>query len=712
MAENGHQPHAFTLVEMMVAMTILGVALTLAMTSWLHVLVGQTRVSAQNELDMDARTSMERLRADIRISDLNSMVYYPAGVGPYTGISFPVAVASSTTNLLDNGGSNVVWNRTVVYHVFTSSPNELKRTVFLNRNLTATVSNRQSQLNQVVADGHGRNACLNGETTTTSLLFQNLFSWQITPNTVQFDCYASSLMRDRFLFGAAYLGPGSHTVEFRVVGKNPAGTSNRWVGVDLLNCSVSGSDQEAEDATSSALGGSPTIAKTYMPNGSWSGNYQLQAKCTTTQGVSVTVQNDCWKEGNFQTYGGLSDNTYLDFDKTLTPWYHYVMRLDGATGLVWKAGGTGIMADPQSQCYDSTHDNIQPTPTNVCMRVFISGAYILQNGKGPILVFSKCSDNPVLVNPTIALANTTNNIFTCDAVTGSVQNLVFYQNGQTQSWANCTYNSSGADVYAMPATPINIYSNQSYLVSYYAQDVGGGHNMYHNEDSRFTNGCYLLTNCSSAYTTNACWSTNACLTTDLAYNFASNGPPGKIYSLYQMASGFVTNGTYTSAIFDSGQSVATTKTIAWSNSVPSNTWFKLYARTGNQSDLSDATAWTNLPALTTASAFSNNTGRYLQFRASMGTTPFLSPNPYPPSPRLIWVSFSWNGDTKIIDTTGILTRGPDYAQCQVMIDGKPLTRSIKVDLTIFKYVRRISGGSNEQFTSFVTQEIQPRNTGM
>ena len=59
-----------------------------------------------------------------------------------------------------------------------------------------------------------------------------------------------------------------------------------------------------------------------------------------------------------------------------------------------------------------------------------------------------------------------------------------------------------------------------------------------------------------------------------------------------------------------------------------------------------------------------------------------------------------------------MTRGPDYAQVKVTVDGQPLTRSIKVDLTIYKYVRRINGGSNEQFTSFITEEIQPRNTGM
>ena len=312
----------------------------------------------------------------------------------------------------------------------------------------------------------------------------------------------------------------------------------------------------------------------------------------------------------------------------------------------------------------------------------------------------------MLINPTIAVANTTNNIFTCDAVSNSVQPLLFYQDGITQSWASC----ANGDVYAMPATPLNIYSNQSYLVSYYTQDTGGGgNNMLHNEDQRFNIGCYELTNCAATSTTNECWSTNACVLTDRALNY-SHDNIGRIYSLYQIASGFVSNGTYTSTIFDSGQNAGTAKTITWSNSVPSNTWMNLYARTGNQPDMSDAPAWNTLTNLTSTGSFPNNTGRYIQFRASMGTSPLIYP--YPPSPRLISVTFNWPGDIKMIDVAGIMTRGPDYAQVKVTVDGQPLTRSINVDLTIYKYVRRINGGSNEQFTSFITEEIQPRNTGM
>lgn len=696
------RPHAFTLVEVMVAMAVLGIALSIGLTGWAHLLVGEKRVETQNELDMDVRSSMEHLRADLRLSDVNKIVFYPAGIGPYSAISFPVSSYSSTA--LDNA-TNLIWSKTVVYHIFASTPNQLKRTVFNNRNPDATVSNRQVQLNQVVATGHGANACLAGETSSTSTLFQNLFFWNLTPNSAQFDCYAATTMRDRYFFGSTTIGSGSHTVEFKVIGKNPLGNANRHLGIDVLNCSVSGSDQEAEDQTFTAINGTPTLAKTYVPTGSWSGNYHMQAQCTTNtngQGVSVTVQNDCWTESNFETPGALADNTSRDFDKTLSPYYHYVMRLSGATGNVWWAGGPGGSADPTSQCNDSCPDNLQNTPLNVCMRVHVRGEYIKKNGHGPILMFSKTTANPVLLNPTFAIADVGAYSNTCNAVTGTVQSLRFYQDGQELPWSAC----DNGTVYAMPVTPIDIYPNQSYLVSYYLQNVGGARNMYHNEDYRNPGiGSYVLTNSTLSNAFDTVWSTNACLTTD--YTVSSN--PGKIYSLYKIASAFVSTGTYTSIIFDSGQSAATAKTISWSVDVPNNTCFNLFARTGDASDLSDAVDWADLSPITATGAFPNNTGRYVQFRAVMGTNPLIYP--YPPSPRLKWVTFQWPGDTRLVDVAGVLTRGTDYAQCQVTVDGKPLTRSIKMDLTIYKDVRRIGGGM-ERLTSFITAEVMPRNTGL
>jgi hypothetical protein len=689
---------------MMVGMSILGVAMTMALSGWVQILIGEKRVETQNELDMDVRESVERLRADIRLSDLNNMLFWPAGVGPYTGISFPTVAPTAATNLLSGSSTNLLWDRTVVYHVFVSSPNQLKRTIFYNRNQTAGITNRQAQLDRVVAEGHGQNSRLTGETTSTTLLFANLFEWQLTPRTMQFDCYAATTMRDRVLFGSAILGSGTHTVEFKVIGKNPAGNANRYLGIDSLNCSVSGSDQEAEFQPIAGLGGITQITTNYIPNGSWGGNYQIRphaATNSTSQGVSVTVQNDCWTEGNFETPGAISENVYREFDTNNLPIRHYVERLIGATGTVWRSGGAiNNVFDPTTQTYDTLYDSGQNTPLDVCARVLIQGTYIQQQpAYGPILQFNKSTSNPNLENPTIALAATTAG----DAVPGSVQPLFFFDASGPGDWADF----GNGTVYAMPITPFSMLSNVNYLVSYYLRGTSGAYNMTHNEDQRWPNiGSYMLTNTTADATSNEVWSTLPNFTTDR--DLVSN--PGKIYGLYKIASCFATNGTYTSAIFDSCQSSATAKTVSWSNAVPAESWMQLFARTGDAPDLSDAPAWDTLSPLTIkGAAFANNSGRYIQFRAKMGTV--TTSTRFPPTPKLVWVSFKWPGATKMTDVSGYLTRGIDYAQFEVTVDGKPLIRAIKVDLTIYKDARRISGGT-ERFTSFISAEVSPRNTGL
>jgi hypothetical protein len=231
--------------------------------------------------------------------------------------------------------------------------------------------------------------------------------------------------------------------------------------------------------------------------------------------------------------------------------------------------------------------------------------------------------------------------------------------------------------------------------------------MTHNEDLRWPYiGSYLLTNATASATATEVWSTRPDLTTDRDFVTL----PGKIYGLYKIASIYATNGVYTSGIFDSCQSADTAKTVAWSNAVPTGSWMQLFARTGNAADLSDAPDWDACTALTTQNGtFANNTGRYIQFRAKMGTSGAMLS--FPPTPKLVWVSFKWPGATKMLDVAGYLTRGIDYAQFEVTVDGQPLVRALKVDLTIYKDVRRISGGT-ERFTSFISAEISPRNTGL
>lgn len=676
---------AFTLPELMVSLVLLGLMVSLGAIGWQHIMIGQTRNNAQCELDMDVRTAIEHLRADIRLTDLNRIQFYPTGAGPYTALSFPRGADTNGDGMLemDAGGTNILWLKTVVYHVFQTTPNQLRRTTFINRNQSATDSNRLWQLAQVVATGGGSSACLAGETAQTEVLFANLFTWSLTARTASYDGYSSTLMRNRMFFGSIALTSGTHTVEFTVIDRNPA-SSGCKLGIDVLNASASGSDQEAEEAASTAIGGGPAPVKTYTPNGSWSANYQLVASCTATgQGASVTVRNDQWCEQNFNSFGANLTRTVASFDTTLPPNGEFALKLAGDQGPSWT---------PPCDSYGWW--NWFGYSVSVPIRILVRGDDVKTNGFGPIIYFYKYQNAMTLRNLTIGLAVSN----TCDAIPGTMVPLTLYQNGVAKSrWEDCSDCWGAAGQYPVIAIPSNCMAftpQQTYVVSAYMALTNAIVYGYYDNHRVMS---YLLNAGTPADTAADTWSTNANLSTS-SYT----------YGIHHIETAYAPQGTYDSRIFDTGQDVDTAKSIYWAADTSNNTACTIMARTGDQPDLSDATALTNLTALSGQGTFSGNMGRYIQFRATLKSNPTAQyPNVY--TPRLKYVRFEWPGDSKMIDIAGLVSTGPDYGVCAVTVDGKPLTKAVKVDLNIYSDVRRLSGTS-ERLISQMSAEMAPRNT--
>lgn len=104
--------------------------------------------------------------------------------------------------------------------------------------------------------------------------------------------------------------------------------------------------------------------------------------------------------------------------------------------------------------------------------------------------------------------------------------------------------------------------------------------------------------------------------TDAFNSFASEEP--------QIA----TSGTLTSAIFDAGASYDWT-TLSYSVTTPSNTSASVKVRSGNQSDLSDATAFSSCTTITSGQSLSTggcvtNGHRYVQYQVSLSNTDAVS----------------------------------------------------------------------------------------
>jgi len=201
----------FTVLEVVIASTLVAVGMGMAMTGLILMVRGEKRNSVQAELDIDVRTTM-----------LDKIVFYrPPGEDHYTAISFPVAADRDSDGLIDmDSNTNIIWDRTLIYHVWRGTPNRLLCTTFQPRDNSLTPQQVLSQLKDVVREGDVSRTiwASNGVTRT---VFENLFEWKLWPKGSRFDAYKETLSRELVVFGSILLTPGVHTLSFRVTGQQP-----------------------------------------------------------------------------------------------------------------------------------------------------------------------------------------------------------------------------------------------------------------------------------------------------------------------------------------------------------------------------------------------------------------------------------------------------------------------------------------------------------
>ncbi|MCX7591649.1 MAG: hypothetical protein N2255_08485, partial [Kiritimatiellae bacterium] len=541
----------FTLVEIIIATALLIIAVGVSMNALLHTIKANRLADVQNELDIDVQTAMERLKSDIRLSSLDKMVFYPSGPGPYTAISFPLARDDNGDGAVDlDSNGKIIWDKTLIYHVWPSQPHQLRLTTFDPRT-ELTSSQLQQQINDVVRDGHGRNT-YNGANAKTEVIFENLFTWSITPQGARFDGYAPTVTRATATLGSVVLTPGNHTFRFDVIAKNPSSTGYK-VGLDSLFVSLSGDDREAEAQTISAAYGAVPSAQ-YMAGGSWSGNYHLYFPATTTnQYFSLTMYNDQWEETNFRSTGEVHDNTTVIFDQTLNP-YDFVVTLDSA--------GTNWAAWLQTGDTNSTtgfFDGLR----GCCVRTLLrgsemeAGGWFAANG-GKVRVCFKAG-SPSYANLRINAAYiaecASTNSPSMDAKPGTVRQLTF--NGNT------TVTIPGLQETWSDWASLPIDRRKSYLVTY----------LVHNGFSYGTGWRWIdrvNPTIPSSYIIPSSSSPNA---SDAANPVWSSRPDvistNKLWAVRCLATSYPTNGTYTSCIFDTKLGAPEYSEMSWNASVPS-----------------------------------------------------------------------------------------------------------------------------------------------
>ena len=660
----------FTLVEASAAVTITTLVLGIAIGGFMFTLKNTNESDVQSELDIDVQLAMERLKKDLRLSSLDEIFYYPAGPGPYTAISFPLAEDSDGDGLFElNPDGSIIWDKTLVYHIWPSSPHQLRVTTFSNRDNDLSDTQRQEQLNYVVEKGYGTGT-YNGENTSTHVVFENLLDWTIRPKQGMFDAYSSTTEREAVSLGFALLDNGSHSFEFRVAGKN-ASSSGFKIGIDQLIVSPSYGEREAEaQLPVAAQSGAAAVAQ-YIANGSWKGNYQLYFPATATgNAFTLKMGNDRWEETNFGAEGYAAENTTVVFDETSSP-RDFVVELEG-NDVAWQAaeqtaavGGSTLTTNLLQDSWVAVYVNGSELLTN--------GNWIAYNGSRCKLTFQAATNGNLQIEGAW-IGKMASNETTVVAFEGGSYQALF-------SGAAATPVLNPGESITSDWVNLEINATNNYLVMYKIMNSATD--------------CYPMT-----------WSNNRTSNPD-GYLWSTGTYTNCIYGLASIQVSYPEKGTYTSQIFDTRIDSPIFNDIAWNANTPAGTLITMKVRTGDQPDLSDAPDWSALSASSiNPRSVTSSYKRYVQFQAQLYAS---SDRLY--TPQLKDLTIDWDGEMQLVNIGGIMTKGPDYGIVEVLVDGKPLQSALSIDLMIYKDIYSVNK-STKRVTSSLIADIRPRNTGM
>ena len=724
----------FTLVETMIATSLMTATVIVAVGSLILFIQKSSKVNNQAMLDMDARKVVERFRQEVRNAARETILFYPENTKPYTGLSFALAGDTDNDGLMDMdpSGTNILWSKTVVYHVYRDSEiPQMRRTVFKNRNNDVGEDDYYTQLEEVVLSGSGESACISGESASTSVIFQNLFSGKLWDTQATFDCYDSEPNKlERVTFGSISLGPGPHTMEMIITGKHPQ-SSGRSLRLDQLSSGVCGWPLEAELRST---GGASATTLFTEPNQTGAA-YALYA-ATAADGDKLTIQlyNDAIEEAEFIGLGrnvSLS-NTVVRFDEEFCPSGHaqgsYATLLDGQFAKSWDVAS-------QTKGWRNTYNDA----TNCVIRIPVMRKEILKDGYRPVFRFYKPERN-----------NGTSIISAKLLIEGKFEELEFYQNGEETTWDNCLP-TTHIDMRPKHTTKIDILEGASetdvtmYLILYvrinsYTTDKWLGYRSYlparpgaltFISKESVPNFANLYTNLLMSESVLFEKDGGSVLPTDPKIE-RDGWEIDKLWYipfLEKMTVNYADEGEYISHVYDTRSFNGATKKIQWEAVVPDDepvsSTLSIFTRSGNRIsdngfEIIDAPAWENVER-----SLNNDedniismSGRYVQFRAvatsqHWSTPPWISggipKGPYRiDTPRLYHVLITWAGEEKYVDVVGNLLKNPDCGMFKVEIDGKPMIRGVNMEIEIFKDIRTM-GGAKERITSKIMAEVEPRN---
>jgi len=392
---------AFTLVELLVAGSIAIIVVGGAVALWLMTQEIWIKERAKSASLQDVQITIERIKREMQMSDSNKIFFYTASDGTYDAISFPLAIDDDKDGFLETDATTkIYWDQTVIYHVWhddTLDLDELKRTVFLQRNNALSAANRQLQIDKVVLLGTGDDASIPeytaGKQSTRSIFKAKSISLEATPQYREFDGYNADTQRTENLitFGSAVLTGGYHTIKFKVTGKNPSPSCTGYaLGIDLLKFTPPGTVQEGEgfvgltypDSSSGVAGSSSgdtisVVNTRSLSGGIWSNNYYLDYAANSIDDyLTLRFYYNRWNETTF--LDGIAKNVVVEFSDTngqggTETSEEYIARLEG-NEITWEA-------NTQVQSPQIGSEALAAGTNNITYRNVISSNYMDASGR-------------------------------------------------------------------------------------------------------------------------------------------------------------------------------------------------------------------------------------------------------------------------------------------------------------------------------------------
>lgn len=687
------QRRVFTLVETLLAVSLMGLVTTAVIGALLFIMRSEMRLTFQSQMNSEVQYVSTLLRKSMRLSSIDEMQFWPSQGTPLA-VSFPVPADSDDPADSELGtDGRVRWGETWMVYLWPhDDPEELRLTRFRERDNSLGSQQREEALEAVVMDGHGNN--VNGDQdSVTKVLSQLSPQFSLHGQGKLYDSYTSGNELDSRALGGVQIQEGDNTILFKIPEKRTE-SGGYGLRIDQLRLSPAGIPIEAE-ALLPALnqtGASASIEEN--PDAGWSNGRWLDFPANSENAeLELEFYNDSWHETRFRGGGDFTDcETYMNKEPG-----DVGMRLRPVGGEGQKAW-TAVLQTRSSG--EGATDNFLP---GTAVRVVVRGEKadannpILVESDGCRVVFEASDeldeDAGLYITDAFIAEAADHTMPGEDIKSGTTTRLQF---GSPSLPQNNIWIPSGETAATVPVE-FSIDPEKSYIVSYLVKsdEVGkqtGVPYVYKNPDKSAATDSYIMPADENPGVSH--------LQSSWHGNSGVEGWGG-VLGIKEIQSTYADESTYTSRVVDTRQQEPEFEDLDWEATVPENTSVKIKVRTFNEPDQSDAPPWESIPALSAPGSvpFASSGGRYVQVRAILNSDPVNER-----APELHNFTLRWPGESSYVDIGGVFGKYPNGGMVEVSVNGQEPAVSVRTDMSV-----RGTPNRGSPLSWALGIEITPRN---